>query len=743
MQSEIVKTVTMKIINTLSIIFTLLITPIIFGQTTVIDKSNCREGENVEYCTSHKKMKARLQNPDALRMFNEEQEILKNLENQKKVSGSEKATIYKIPIVFHVLHNGGNEKISREQILNQVSILNRDYRLQNADANSVQSPFTGMPADIEIEFVLATKAPNGQCFSGVTYTQNAITSDGSDGNAQVNAIKTGNNVYQGEWAGNKYLNVFVCSEIGGAAGYTYKPSSWGGTAMSNGIWILHSYVGSIGTSSELHSRALTHEIGHWLNLGHTWGDNNNPGDVTSCSIDDGVDDTPVTIGVTGCYVTSNSCDDLNTVNGVTSSWTYNVVDNVENYMDYSYCSKMYTPGQKSKMRTALQSSIGGRNNLWTTNNLNFTGTNGNPTICKADFTSDKTIICAGDSVYFNDNTYNAATGWTWTLTGATPSTSTLQNPAVIYNTPGLYSVVLTATDGSTSQTATKTAYIKVLPASGSLPFFDGFENYASLSNINQWSVLDGASNATFSLLNSSTAAATGQKCVKLANFGQTGANIDELYGAPVDLSGLTPNDVVTLSFKYSYRKVLSTNTEYLKIYGTNDCGEIWNLRKTVGGNTLSSLTSTSSWTPSSPSDWVTVHVTTISSAYFVSNFRYKFRFEGNGGNNIYLDDINLYKGSPSSTNVIAGISEKSINTVYSIYPNPAEDEVNVEFSVDNDQDVIFNIVDITGKLAQTNLIKAKSGSNLVLLNTENLNSGLYLLNIVTGNSTQTSQFVIR
>ena len=705
MQSEIVKTVTMKIINTPSIIFTLFLTTNLLSQSTTIDKTNCREGESVEYCTSHKKMKERLQNPEALKMFNEEQEAFKILENEKKSSGTEKATIYKIPIVFHVLHNGGIEKISREQILNQVAILNRDYRLQNADANTVHSDFLGMPADIEVEFVLATKAPNGNCFSGVTYTQNALTSNGADGNAQVTAIKNGNDVYQGEWAGNQYLNVFVCAEIGGAAGYTFNPSNWGGTAMENGIWILHSYVGSIGTSAELHSRALTHEIGHWFNLSHTWGDNNNPGDATSCSIDDHVSDTPVTIGVTACYVNNNSCDDLNTANGVTSSWTYDVVDNVENYMDYSYCSKMYTTGQKNRMRTALQSSTGGRNNIWTTNNLNFTGANGNPTICKAEFTSDKTIVCAGDSVYFQDNTYNAANGWTWTMTGATPATSTVQNPGVVYNTPGIYTVILTATDGSTSQTATKTAYIRVLPASATLPFFDGFENYTTLSNLNEWTVVDGASNATFTLLNNSTASATGQKCVKLGNFGQTGSNVDELYSAPVDLSGLAPTDVVTLTFKYAYRKVATTNTEYLKIYGTNDCGNVWNIRKTVGGNTLSSLTSTSAWTPSSPSDWTTVHVTNITSTYFVSNFRYKFRFEGNGGNNLYLDDINMYQGAPSSTNVLNGVSENNLNAVYSIYPNPADDEVNIEFNVTGDQEVIFNIVDITGKVAQSNLIK--------------------------------------
>ena len=76
--------------------------------------------------------------------------------------------MYTIPLVFHVLHNGGPENISRAQIEDAVAILNRDFRLQNQDANNVVSTFQGMPSDIEVEFQLATKAPNGQCFSGIT-----------------------------------------------------------------------------------------------------------------------------------------------------------------------------------------------------------------------------------------------------------------------------------------------------------------------------------------------------------------------------------------------------------------------------------------------------------------------------------------------------------------------------------------------------------------------------------------------
>ena len=190
------------------------------------------------------------------------------------------------------------------QILDGLSIMNRDFRLLNQDANNVQAEFQGMPSDVEVEFLLATKAPNGQCFKGITRTVNAITNDGSDGGNQVDAIIAGNDVYNGAWPGNRYLNIFICGDIGGAAGYTTKPSGWSATQMTNGIWVLHDYVGSIGTSSVGSSSTLTHEVGHWLNLDHTWGPNNNPGNASSCSTDDNVQDTPNRIGVQACIFVS-------------------------------------------------------------------------------------------------------------------------------------------------------------------------------------------------------------------------------------------------------------------------------------------------------------------------------------------------------------------------------------------------------------------------------------------------------
>jgi PKD repeat protein len=730
--------------NTTFLLFSyILFSMTVFSQTATqhIDRSNCREGEEVEYCVTHKKMKELLNDPirkqeyDAYRLSMKEQ--VQNVENSKSV---EKGVIYKIPVVFHVLHNNGNENISRAQILDALSILNRDYKRLNADADNVAAPFQGMPVDIEVEFVLATKAPNGTCFSGITRTQNAITSDGSDGDAQVAAIVAGNDVFNGTWPGNKYLNIFICKDIGGAAGYTYQPWS---TNMTNGIWVQASYVGSIGTSSVNTSRTLTHECGHWFNLDHTWGPNNNPGNAASCADDDDVSDTPICIGVSSCALSANTCNDLTPSNGTFSSWTTNVIDNVENYMDYSYCSKMFTPGQKTRMRAALTSSQGGRSSLWTTNNLNATGANGTVNLCKTDFFPSKTTVCVGETVSFTDATYNAATGWTWTFTGSTTPVSNVQNPSVVYNTPGFYTVSLSATDGTSTDVETKTALIQVLPAPSSLPFYEGFESYSTL-NGTDWSIYDAAGNRRFAIYNGT--GSSGSKCVKLSNFNETVSTVDELMSGSVDLSTVIAPETVTLSFRYAYRKKVTANSESLKLMVSTDCGTTWTTRKTLSGIGLSALTATSAWTPTTASDWTTVHITTITSSYFTSNFRYKFQFNGNGGNNIYLDDINLYAGAPSDELVtgFAGIAEETSNlTEVEVYPNPTEGELNVHFSVPANEAVEIQIQDITGKIVNDQFVKAAVGSNLVLLDASTLSSGIYFLKIQAGNAIKTTQFVVK
>jgi PKD repeat protein len=697
------------------------------AQNTFFDATNARDGETVEYCYQHKLHAKNLANPAYVQSLQNDEVIR---QHEALNTATTKGIIYKIPIVFHVLHINGAENISDAQIKDALFILNRDYRKQNADAANVHVDFQGMPSDIEVEFVLATKAPNGACFKGITRTYSSLSYQGDDGGNQVDAVKTGNDVFQGEWPSNKYLNIFICGNIGGAAGYTYKPSGWQGTSMSSGgIWVLHNYVGSIGTSSVGTSRTLTHECGHWLNLDHTWGGNNNPGNASSCSTDDAVTDTPNCIGVTGCLINSNTCSSDDPY------WGFPMRDNVENYMDYSYCSKMFTTGQKTRMRSALTSSIAGRSNLWTTSNLAATGADGNVYLCKADFTVNKTSICVGELLQFTDGTYNAATGWSWTFQNGTPATSTAQNPQVSYDTPGIYTVTLTATDGTTTQTETKTQYIHVLPKFGYLPFLETFENYTNLSNTPNWEVVNPTDFISFQI---GTTGLSSAKSAYLNNYNSNGSQSDELISAAVDLSSITSS--ATLSFRFSYRKKATANFESLKVYLSKDCGVSWAQRKTLTGSQLSTIVLPSPWVPATPEDWTTIHMTNVTSEYWVDNFRYKFKFEGNGGNNLYLDNINIYAGLPSD-NVVSGIDETQQMNGVNLYPNPADEEVTLSFSSINTQDVTVAIQDVFGKTIQSHNILAQNGSNLVFLDTQKLATGTYFVSLINGGTPVTIKFV--
>ena len=218
----------------------------------------------------------------------------------------------------------------------------------------------------------------------------------------------------------------------------------------------------------------------------------------------------------------------------------------------------------------------------------------------------------------------------------------------------------------------------------------GLEPYSSINNLSHWDVYNPNNNNGFEL--ESSFGHSGSKCVKLLNYGEPDGNIDELSSQNIDLSVVPQNGTVTLSFRYAYRKKSSSNYEYLKVFISPDCGDTWVQRKTLGGSQLSPQTSTNpSWAPASANDWTTVHMVNVTSNYFTSNFRMKFRFESNEGNNFYLDDINLYEGS-SSNDIVVGVhsSSNEIDQV-ELYPkiNPVENNLNIKFFIANTQKILF------------------------------------------------------
>lgn len=203
-----------------------------------------------------------------------------------------------LPIVFHIIHLNGNENISNEQIQNQVALLNEDYQALNSDLGNVHPAFAGITGNVQVKFVLPTLDPNGNCTNGIDRIKTPETKKGID-ESKMNA-----------WPRDKYINVWVVQSMeDGTAGYAYYPSAQEGLLgrLVDGIIIRHNYIGNIGTSSPNNSTALTHEIGHYLNLRHVWGDNNGEDNAPDYHMsadcgDDDVEDTPMTRGWDECPV---------------------------------------------------------------------------------------------------------------------------------------------------------------------------------------------------------------------------------------------------------------------------------------------------------------------------------------------------------------------------------------------------------------------------------------------------------
>ena len=635
-------------------------------------------------------------------------------ETEQFVSGFDArgGTQYVIPVVFHIIHNNGLENIGDDQIKDAMRILNEDYNQLNPDWVQVKEEFLPIVANVGFTFRLAGYDPEGNCTTGITRTVSALTTDG--GQDMKNLI---------DWPRDMYLNVWVAASAQGAAGYSQTPGNvsggWG--AAADGIVILHNYVGSIGTSSPSHSRALTHEVGHWINLKHCWGGTNDPGLAANCDMDDGVSDTPNTIGWTTCNRNGATCG--------------SPLDNVENYMEYSYCSKMFTNGQKARMIAALNSGTADRNNLWTQANLQATGTADTQPLCLAAFTSDQRSVCVGDSVHFSDASYHGASTWQWSFTGGEPSTATVIDPAVSYAVPGVYPVSLTVGNGVNNLTHQETNYITVLPNTGvASPYSESFEGMTELDPTS-WLANNGDGDAgVFSVR--TNAGYTGAHSIRMHNNGIEAGHLDELMGPTIDLSN---DSNIILSFKYAFARRASTNDDLLRVYVSKDCGNTWILRKQLkASQDLPTVADqTADFTPTNPSQWSECVITSITSAYLVPDFRVKFWFLGDGGNDLWLDDINLASISTGMAEV-SGATDIGVN----VMPNPAREEATLVTYLPHAGKVRVDLLDVTGRVVRVVGEKTlATGDHRWTLPVSDLTNGIYTVRVEQNGERRIARFV--
>ncbi len=612
-------------------------------------------------------------------------------------------TIIRIPCVVHVIHFDGAENISDAQIKNGIDILTRNFRKQNPDTIEIVPFFQPIAADMQIEFELAKLDPEGNCTDGINRVRSMLTNTG------------GHNVKELiHWPREKYLNIYVVKDAAGLAGHALMPFQADSIPDQDGIVIAGDYVGNIGTSNNLRSVVLSHEVGHYLNLFHIWGGNNVPGfyylpcaDAGNCAFDDGVFDTPNTIGWNSCNLSGNSCD--------------TVLDNVQNFMDYAYCARMFTEGQKDRARAALHSPIAQRNNLWTSINLDETGLNGTMSLCSADLKSDRQIYCPGDSIQFYDASLHGANQWNWNFGDG--NTSTLQNPKHAYLTNGNYDVTLTVSNGTSTLTASKNNYIYIVESISSfyLPYTEGFEWVDSIEetgmtgfveNNQPWEIISGIS-------------ASGNQCVKTNSENDTLQYKYSLISPTLDLTGIVSPHI---DFKYAFAQKDSTNNDVMAVRVSKNCGATWvNLNIQTTNLPTHSGYVDSNYVPLSV-DWRQMEIINIPGSYKTNTFLFRIDFISGGGNDFYLDDINVYDEAS------IGI-EESTTTFFNIHPNPTSNyiEVSGEFGLAE-----FTLMNLHGQILINKKILPNEKTDIVYLA-----NGIYIAKMQQGSETAIRKIVVQ
>lgn len=623
----------------------------------------------------------------------------------------ERSGLKVIPTVVHIIHNNGSENLTKETIINAIEEVNLELTAQNSNLSSIVSSFQPIIGNAQFELRLAKIDPNGDCTDGITRTESQLTYDAGEN------VKDLINWNDGS---RKYLQVWLVFSLSNqAGGYTFLPGTTG--AHNNGIIIRAAQF----------QQSLTHEFGHWTNLNHTWGPTNEPGNTSNCSFDDGISDTPNTIGSSGCNTSQISCGSL---------------DNVQNFMDYSGCERMFTLEQASTMQAAANSSTGGRNQYWAASNLIATGTNdGYSSSCTptVDFALSSDHGCEGFTVNFSDNSWgadqDATWQWNWNFPGGSPSSSTDQEPSVTYNTAGTYNVSLTITTAAGAETHTIQNAVVVSQYGGGIvgPYLEGMEDAGFPNNADPNMVWTIESPGGLTWQRSTAASYSGGASARINLRSITSGKTHSLISPPLDLSNVENADA-TMTFRLAHSNRNSTDhTERLRVYVSRNCGETWSLRYNKYGDNLNTAGANvgSTFVPDA-SDW-RLEELNLSGMGGEGHVLVKFEATSDQQSYLYLDDINITPNAPM------GIAENTAVQNARIYPNPINGTSQLEIVLSEATHTTLSIVNMVGQQLAVIDRKLPAGVTRIALDSyaSDLNAGVYLLHIRTDKGSDVIRFV--
>lgn len=659
-------------------------------------------------------------------------------------------TVYDVPLVIHIVHDYGTEYLSDDAIFDAVEFWDKVYNLKNTDTGDVIAPFKKYIGNAEIRLRLATKDPSGNPTKGITRRHSYMTFRGAD-EAKVDY-----------WPSNKYINVWFVNKFdashSGAAAYAYYPSSAAFFPQFDGVISVASYYNT--------DKTIPHEIGHVLNLAHTWGNTNNP--EVACG-DDGVDDTPPTKGHASCSVAA--LYDTNCSKGYTKgSIDYPDTNNTQNIMEYAYCSKMFTIGQTVRMRAALTSGVAGRNNLYTTSNLTATGALLPRPDLKpiADFSIEKGVLSWGggtaEKTYFlcqnsttqfrfiNRSWNDTITAVNWTFSNSPNlASSTLLTGQVIngFKDAGWATVTLEATGNNTGTTTINRQAVYVASTNAYSGGYNQF--FQKPSDFADWPMFN-IYNNNFKWEHSTTNGINDYGgCLKYNSFDKRttpesytqpqDGDYDDIYTPAFDFTTFGTSSGLNLNFFSSGSATNKTQfRDSMQIFASTNCGDSWvRITKLDYNAIINAPLQNAEFAPTKNSDWKAQTIA-VPAALRTSKTFFRFRYWPSiGGNNFYMDNFSI---SPWTTEIKEIANSR---TEIKLVPNPTSGATKLCFTSSSNGEATYVVRDVTGKVIYQNNLKTQPNVFVQQELDKSIfpSSGIYLITLTQSNQSVTNKLVVQ
>ena len=693
--------------------------------------------QHAPWCSAAEKHSGMLQsNPAVALRFQQLQQQYRQYLTSERRSGSR--ALVTIPVVVHVVHDGdsigADENIPDAQIFSQMDVLNRDYRKLNPDSANIPSVFKPLAADFEIEFCLAARDPNGNPTTGIERI--------NGGRAAWNITLADEFKPATVWNPNQYLNIWVM-RLGGTAANTlgYAQFPWM-PDNTDGIVIDYKAFGTIGDLLPDHNsgKTATHEVGHWLGLFHTWGDDNG-----ACNMDDNVSDTPVQASENyGCPVFPRvSCN--NGPNG----------DMFMNYMDYvdDDCSNMFTLGQKAAVdfyftteRSAILSSQACIPTTVNARDMAITGLIF-PTveICTDNFTPVIQVRNLGSATiisllvnYQVDGTGLNQFLWNGFISTYSYDYISLPELTMTLGAHSLY-IYLSAPNGGLDQNVgnedvnisfdvNSIGIGKVVPAQ---------EEFESASLPSEWETENPDGDRTWKI-----------DTVNGSNGSSASAVFDNFTGTSGSNPRGTRDGLVTpeydfrfanipfITFDVAYARRTSSSKDSLIIYYSLDCGYSWTRIWAKGAATLATASDITTAFVPQPDEWreELVWVNLLSGQ---SKAQFKLENYSDWGNNIYIDEfkVNLTPAGIGNINSEDGID-------LNILPNPNDGKFNVTVKTKRVGDFQIAWFNASGQKVKEVFV-SKSNSWTGDIDLSAFSKGLYIVRVVATDFSSYRKFLVK